>query len=34
VWVDSDADDPAPELDAKGAEGELVGFFRRFAKKK
>ena len=34
VWVDSDADDPAPELDAKRAEEELVGFFRRFARKK
>jgi Zn-finger nucleic acid-binding protein len=33
IWVDGDADEPAPELDAKKAEAEIVGFFRRFAKK-
>jgi Zn-finger nucleic acid-binding protein len=34
VWIDSEVDDPAPELDWKGAEAEIVAFFRRFAKKK
>src|SRR5512146_186313 len=33
VWVDSDADEPAAESDAKTAEGEIVAFFRQFANK-
>ena len=33
IWVDGEEDEPSPELDAKRAEGEIVGFFRRFAKK-
>jgi Zn-finger nucleic acid-binding protein len=33
IWVDGDEDEPAPELDARRAEGEIVGFFRRFSKK-
>lgn len=34
IWVDGDEDDPAAELDWKGAEKEMVVFFKRFAKKK
>jgi Zn-finger nucleic acid-binding protein len=34
VWIDSDVDDPPAELDWKGAEKEIVGFFKRFAKRK
>ena len=34
IWVDGDEDDPAAELDWKGAEKQIVAFFRRFAKKK
>jgi len=34
IWVDGDEDDPAAELDWKGAEKQIVGFFRLFAKKK
>ncbi len=34
IWIDSDVDEPAPELDWKGAEREVVAFFRKFAKKK
>ena len=34
IWIDSDEDEPAAEVSAKAAEGEIVGFFRRFAKKK
>jgi Zn-finger nucleic acid-binding protein len=33
VWVDGQEDEPAPELDARKAENEIVGFFRRFANK-
>ena len=33
IWVDSEVDEPAPELDWKGAEREIVAFFRKFAKK-
>jgi Zn-finger nucleic acid-binding protein len=33
IWVDGEEDEPSPELDARKAEGEIVGFFRRFAKK-
>jgi Zn-finger nucleic acid-binding protein len=33
IWVDSDADEPAPVADAKTADAELVTFFRRFANK-
>ncbi len=33
IWVDGEEDEPRPELDARGAEGEIVTFFRRFAKK-
>ncbi len=34
IWVDGDEDEPAAELDWKGAEKQIVDFFRRFAKKK
>jgi len=34
IWIDSDADEPKPEIDAKTAEAEIVAFFRRFAKMK
>ena len=34
IWIDSDEDEPAAEVTAKAAEGEIVRFFRRFAKKK
>ncbi len=33
IWVDSDADEPAPQADAKTADAEIVTFFRRFANK-
>jgi Zn-finger nucleic acid-binding protein len=33
IWVDGDADEPAPTADAKTAEGEIVAFFRKFANK-
>jgi len=31
IWVDGDEDEPAPEIDAKKAEGQIVALFRRFA---
>jgi Zn-finger nucleic acid-binding protein len=34
IWVDGDEDEPAAELDWKGASAQIVQFFRRFAKKK
>jgi Zn-finger nucleic acid-binding protein len=34
IWIDSDEDDPAPELDWKGATAQIVAFFKRFAKKR
>ncbi len=34
IWIDSAVDEPAPELDWKGASAEIVGFFRKFAKRK
>ena len=34
IWVDGDADEPAAEIGAKVAEGEIVTFFRRFSNKK
>ncbi len=34
IWIDSDADEPAPEIDAKKAAQEIVTFFQRFSKKK
>ena len=34
IWIDSEEDEPAPEIGWKDAEGQIVGFFRRFAKKK
>lgn len=35
IWVDGDEDDePAAELDWKGASAQIVAFFKRFAKKK
>ncbi len=34
IWVDGDDDEPAATLDWKGAEQQIVTFFRRFAKKK
>ncbi|ABS28395.1 zf-TFIIB domain-containing protein [Anaeromyxobacter sp. Fw109-5] len=34
VWVEGEEDEPAPELGWRDAEKQIVGFFRRFAKKK
>lgn len=34
VWVDGDEDEPASELDWKGATSQVVGFFKAFARKK
>jgi Zn-finger nucleic acid-binding protein len=34
IWVDGDEDEPAAQLDWKGASAQIVQFFRRFAKKK
>ena len=34
IWIDGEEDEPAPELESKVAEREIVTFFRRFAKKK
>jgi Zn-finger nucleic acid-binding protein len=34
IWVDGDEDEPAAELDWKGATGQIVAFFKKFAKKK
>jgi Zn-finger nucleic acid-binding protein len=34
IWIDGDEDEPAAELDWKGAEAQIVEFFKRFAKKK
>jgi len=34
IWVDGDEDEPAAELDWKGAEKQIVIFFKRFAKKR
>ena len=34
IWVDGDEDEPAAELDWKGAEKQIVAFFKRFAKRK
>ncbi len=34
IWVDGDEDEPAAELDWKGAEKQIVTFFRAFSKKK
>lgn len=34
IWVDGDEDEPAAVLDWKGAEKQIVAFFKRFAKKK
>ncbi len=34
IWIDGDEDEPAAELDWKGAEKQIVQFFRRFSKKK
>jgi len=34
VWVEGEEDEPAAELDWGGATGQVVGFFKRFAKKK
>ncbi len=34
IWIEGDEDEPAESLDWKGAEGQIVAFFRRFAKKK
>ena len=30
IWVDGDEEEPAAEVDARKAEGEIVTFFRRF----
>ena len=34
IWVDGDEDEPSAELDWKGATGQIVAFFKQFAKKK
>ena len=34
IWIDGDEDEPAAEIASEAAEREIVGFFRRFAKKK
>jgi Zn-finger nucleic acid-binding protein len=34
LWVEGEEDAPPPELDWQGATKQIVGFFRRFAKKK
>jgi Zn-finger nucleic acid-binding protein len=34
LWVEGEEDEPAPEIDWSTAEKQVVGFFRRFAKKK
>ncbi len=34
IWVEGEEDEPAPESDWKTSEGQIVHFFRRFAKKK
>ena len=34
IWIDGDEDDPAAEIASEIAERDIVGFFRRFAKKK
>lgn len=34
LWIDGEVDAPAAELDWKGANREIVDFFKRFAKKK
>jgi Zn-finger nucleic acid-binding protein len=34
IWVDGDEDPPAAELDWKGAEKQVVAFFKRFAKRR
>jgi Zn-finger nucleic acid-binding protein len=34
IWVDTDEDEPAPEIAAKAAKAQIVSFFRKFAKKR
>ena len=34
IWIEGEEDEPAAEISWKAAEGQIVGFFRRFAKKK
>jgi Zn-finger nucleic acid-binding protein len=34
VWIDSDSDEPPAEIGWKEAQGEIVAFFKEFAKKK
>jgi Zn-finger nucleic acid-binding protein len=34
IFIDGDEDEPAEKLDWKGAEKQIVGFFKRFGKKK
>jgi Zn-finger nucleic acid-binding protein len=34
IWVDTDEDEPPPEIAAKAAESQIVAFFRKFAKKR
>jgi Zn-finger nucleic acid-binding protein len=34
IWVDGDEDDPPAELEWKGAENQIVQFFKSFAKKR
>jgi hypothetical protein len=34
TWIDGEQDEPAPELDYKTAQAQVVTFFRKFAKKK
>jgi Zn-finger nucleic acid-binding protein len=34
IWIDWETDEPPPEIGWKEAERSIVGFFRRFAKKR
>ncbi len=34
IWVDGEEDEPAAALDWKGAEKQIVQFFKKFGKKK
>jgi Zn-finger nucleic acid-binding protein len=34
LWIEGEEDEPAEALDWKGATTQVVGFFKRFAKKK
>ena len=34
LWLEGEEDEPAEQLDWAGATGQVVGFFKRFAKKR